>query len=170
MRSRQRKPSIWIRRYLRSLHFHCAADDGSALVEATVLVPVLFVLMFGVYEFSWYFFDQHRVDTGIRDAARYLGHSYCNTATTCSFSGTAIANAKNLAVCGTIAACTTPRVSGWTTADVNDPVISGAGASQVVSISTSFTYVPLGLFGYLGISSLPISSTHQERLIADSAS
>ena len=161
---------MWIRRCLRSLHVHSAADDGSALVEATVLVPVLFVLMFGVYEFSWYFFDQHRVDTGIRDAARYLGHSFCSTTTTCTFSGATIANAKNLAVCGTITACSTPRVTGWTTADVNDPVVSGTGTSQVVSISTSFTYTPLGLLGFLGISSLPISSTHEERLIADSAS
>ena len=29
--------------------------DGSALVEGAVVVPVLFALMFGIYEFSWIF-------------------------------------------------------------------------------------------------------------------
>jgi Flp pilus assembly protein TadG len=43
--------------------------QGSALVEATALTPVLFALVFGVLEFSWYFYDQHRVSTGVRDAA-----------------------------------------------------------------------------------------------------
>ena len=46
--------------------------DGSALVEGAVLVPLLFVLLFGVYEFSWFFYQQHLVSTGVRDAARYL--------------------------------------------------------------------------------------------------
>ena len=36
------------------------------------MVPVLFTLMFGVLEFSYYFYQQHLVSTGVRDAARYL--------------------------------------------------------------------------------------------------
>ena len=46
--------------------------DGSALVESAVLLPMLFVLLFGVYEFSWFFYQQHVASIGIRDAARYL--------------------------------------------------------------------------------------------------
>ena len=48
------------------------STDGSALVEATVLTPVLIILFFGVFEFSWYFYNQQLVEIGVRDAARYL--------------------------------------------------------------------------------------------------
>ena len=47
-------------------------DEGSALLEGTIVVPVLFSLVFGVLEFSYYFYQQHLVSTGVRDAARYL--------------------------------------------------------------------------------------------------
>ena len=57
---------------MRMLQSLLGDKDGSALVEGAVLVPLLFVLLFGVYEFSWFFYQQHLVSTGIRDAARYL--------------------------------------------------------------------------------------------------
>ena len=47
-------------------------QEGSALIEGAILVPVLFALIFGVLEFSYYFYQQHLVSTGVRDAARYL--------------------------------------------------------------------------------------------------
>src|SRR5262249_62412600 len=47
-------------------------DDGSAMVESAVLLPLLFALLFGVYEFSWFFYQQHLAAIGVRDAARYL--------------------------------------------------------------------------------------------------
>src|SRR6516225_12427819 len=71
-------------------------ERGSALIEATVLTPVLFVLVFGVLEFSWYFYNQHRVSTGIRDAARYLSRVSDPTDRRLQ------SNAKNLAVTGSI--------------------------------------------------------------------
>jgi len=30
-------------------------DDGSALVEATIVMPLLIGLFLGVFEFSWFF-------------------------------------------------------------------------------------------------------------------
>src|SRR5258708_30517188 len=88
--------SIW-----RDMH-------GSALVEATVLMPVLFTLVFGVLEFSWYFYDQHRVATGVRDAARYLSRVTDPNNIALQF------NAKNIAV--TVSISGRPaRVPGLTT-------------------------------------------------------
>src|SRR5207245_10190124 len=57
-------------------------DEGSALIEAASVVPVLCVLLFGVYEFSWFFYQQHLISTGLRDAARYLARlpAPCNPA------------------------------------------------------------------------------------------
>src|SRR5258708_38786468 len=85
---------------------------GSALVEATVLTPVLFTLVFGALEFSWYFYDQHRVATGIRDAARYLARGTDPT-------NVALAsNAKNLAFTSSISGGPA-RVTGWTPGSVD---------------------------------------------------
>jgi hypothetical protein len=50
-------------------------EDGSALIEGAIVVPVLCLLLFGVYEFSWFFYQQHLISTGLRDAARYLARS-----------------------------------------------------------------------------------------------
>ena len=47
-------------------------DDGSALVEATIVMPLLISLFLGVFEFSWFLYNQQLVVSGLRDAARYM--------------------------------------------------------------------------------------------------
>src|SRR5258708_33606271 len=47
-------------------------SEGSALIEGALVVPILCTLVFGVFEFSWLFYQQHLISTGIRDAARYF--------------------------------------------------------------------------------------------------
>ena len=47
-------------------------EDGSALVEATIVMPLLITLFLGVFEFSWFFYNQQLVVSGLRDAARYM--------------------------------------------------------------------------------------------------
>ena len=49
--------------------------DGSALIEGAVLMPVLLILVLGVFEFSWLIDQQHLISTGINDAARYIARS-----------------------------------------------------------------------------------------------
>ena len=59
-------------RVLRSLWRN---GKGSALIEGAIIVPVLLVLVLGVFEFSWLFYQQHLISTGIHDAARYIARS-----------------------------------------------------------------------------------------------
>jgi hypothetical protein len=47
-------------------------DDGSALVEATIVMPLLISFFLGVFEFSWFLYNQQLVVSGLRDAARYM--------------------------------------------------------------------------------------------------
>lgn len=47
-------------------------DDGSALIEATIVMPTLISFFLGVFEFSWYLYNQQLVVSGLRDAARYM--------------------------------------------------------------------------------------------------
>jgi len=143
-------------------------------------MPFLCALFFGVYEFSWFFYKQHLVSTGVRDAARYLARALDPnnpTAPTNAISpsyATATPWAKNLAVRGTTDTSGTLRVSGWAASDVStflDPVANSGGAYlapdpvYIVRVQTTFTPSTLGLLGYFGLSAPTISVTHRERLI-----
>ncbi len=155
---------------------------GSVLIEGTIIFPVLFVLFFGVYEFSWYFYEQHRVSTGIRDAARYIARTVNSPS-----DATVQSNAKSLALSGdTSGSCpstpTTCRVKGWTDpATIHIELVSvacdapyycqgGATTMQGVKVWTSFTTSSLGFLGFLRLGPLVINNlTHTERIVAGGA-
>ena len=155
--------------------------QGSALVEGAILVPVLIVLLFGVFEFSWFFYQQHVISIGIRDAARYLARSPNPCDPGSPVWGAAQANAKNIAASGSIQGGPA-RLKGWTAATVVarcsevDNSSSARGQSPyrgglivyVVTVSTKFTDPSLGLFGVLGLPKPIISISHSERVIGPS--
>jgi Flp pilus assembly protein TadG len=144
--------------------------EGSALVEATVVVPVLFTLTFGVYEFSWVFYTHQLVSAGVRDAARYAAKALnpCDS--------TIETDVKNLATTGQIDGSGTARVHGWSAGDVSvscTTIDNSAGSYRggptitIVHVTTSFTDNSLGFFPYLGLTVPTISVTHSERAIMD---
>ncbi len=57
---------------LRMLQSLWRDNEGTALVEGAVLMPVLLVVLGGVFEFSWIFYQQKLIEAGVRDAARYI--------------------------------------------------------------------------------------------------
>ena len=134
-------------------------DDGSALIEATLVVPVLMVLALGVYEFSWFFYRQQLISTGVRDAARYI--SRFPDFITCN-SGVWPA-AQNLATTGRIADGGTARINGWTANMVTITCEPGTGVN-VVRVSTNFAAPSLGFFGFRGLTAPSISVFHRERI------
>src|SRR5260221_14419545 len=99
-------------------------SEGSALVEGALVVPILCTLVFGVFEFSWLFYQQHLISTGIRDAARYIARTANPNDITIQ------TGAKNLATTGAIDG-NTARVNGWWTHDGN---ISYASVDNPVGI------------------------------------
>jgi Flp pilus assembly protein TadG len=153
-------------------------EDGTALIEGAIVVPVLCILLFGVYEFSWFFYQQHLVSTGLRDAARYVAR----TSATCNPDSPDWpinqAGAKNLATTGSILGGAA-RVKGWTAGAVwltCTPIDNSIGPSglsayrggpviYVVTASTRFTDPALGFLGLLGLTSPTISVSHSERVI-----
>jgi Flp pilus assembly protein TadG len=148
-------------------------SEGTALVEATISLPVLFILVFGVFEFSWLICQQHLISTGICDAARYIARS------TTPDDPTIKKDAKYLATTGAIDG-DTPRVRGWTADDVeisytviNNPTggngltnFRGGEVIESVTVSTTFTVPSLGFFGILRLSPPTLNVSHQERVIA----
>jgi len=160
--------------------------EGSALAEGAVLVPVLIILLLGVYDFSWYFYQQHLIATGLRDAAHYLARSANpSDATTQS-------DAKNLAVTGQITGGSA-RVPGWSTSNVQVAISSDANSGsstpcgavpcrggatiQLITVctgttsttqscsSTSFSDPSFGIFGILGLTVPVFNVSHSERYI-----
>ena len=135
-------------------------SKGTALIEAAISLPVLFILVFGVFEFSWVICQQHLIFTGIPNDP------------------TIKKVAKNLATTGSVDG-NTPRVKGWTVDDVdisytfidNPPGdngltnFRGAQVIESVTVSTTFTVPPLGFFGILHISPPILNVSHQERII-----
>lgn len=147
-------------------------ETGSALVEGAIILPLLIVLFIGIFEFSWFFYQQHLISLGVRDAARYLAR----LAEPCETTGEA--RARNLAATGSIYGGT-PRVNGWTAAMVTAscrpvanvidleglPSYRGGPAIYVVTVSTHFRDPTLGFFGLLGLDAPQISASHSERVI-----
>jgi len=168
-------------------------NEGSALVEGAVLVPMLLVLLGGVYEFSWIFHKQKLIEAGVRDAARYLARVCTNqnlpscTSSTdpnpCNASDSSgtlyTTRAKNIAVYGsTSTSGFNQRVNGWTTGAVTItcPTFDNSAGNYLqnvpgttnlyrVLVSTSYAAPSLGFFGLLRLSPPNISARHEERYI-----
>src|SRR5258707_12825389 len=104
--------------------------EGSALIEGAIVVPLLLILVLGVFEFSWLIDQQHLISTGIHDAARYIAQSANPNDLTIQ------KRAKNLATTGAIDG-DTARVRGWTARDVN---ISYSSVENPVDVNGSTTF------------------------------
>ncbi len=146
--------------------------EGSALIEAAIIMPVLLILVLGVFEFSWLIDQQHLISTGIHDAARYIAQSANPNDLTIQ------KRAKNLATTGAIDG-DTARVRGWAARDVSisyssveNPVdvngsttFRGGAVIRSVTVSTTFSVPSLGFFGFLGLKPPALTVSHQERVI-----
>jgi TadE-like protein len=149
-----------------------ASDGGTALIEGAIVLPVILLLIGGVYEFGYFFYQQQLIATGVRDAARYLALTADPNSTADQL------EAKNLAVYGLISGGSLPRVSGWSTANVTISVTSVNNSSgtycggcpiKIITVSTSLIDPSLGFFGLLGLRTPNISASHRERWVGGSA-
>jgi Flp pilus assembly protein TadG len=147
-------------------------ESGTATLELAVVLPLLFTLALGVFEFGNLIYRYHLITVGVRDAARYLSGVQANATTE--------AAAKNIATRGTTDTSGTVRVSGtpaWLPADVvvtyssvanadafGNKIYRGGATIPLVTVSTSYAYQPLGFMGYLGLGTITLTASHQERV------
>jgi len=171
-----RTPARELSTLARALDTFLRDNDGSALVESALLVPLLFVLLFGVYEFSWFFYQQHLASVGVRDAARYLARASSPCDEGSAAWSIEQAYARNLATTGSIRG-NAARIKGWTPAmvmlrctAVNNPAgptglpaYRGGEVVYVITASTSFADPSLGFFAFLHLATPVISVSHSER-------
>ncbi|CAN7382649.1 pilus assembly protein [Phenylobacterium sp. LjRoot225] len=146
--------------------------SGAALVEFTILAPLLISLMCGLAEFGQVLRQYHIMEKGVRDAARYLSRVPANPPCTGIADpnwGTYVAQARNLAVYG-VTSTGTPLFNGWTntaTVSVPDPPclanprVNGADLPRITVTATA-PYADLGLLSVLGVGPLTLTVSHEQ--------
>ena len=142
-------------------------------MEAAIVLPVFLLLVGGVLEFGFFFYQQQLVASGIRDGARYLALTD-NPRNEGNQS-----RAINVAVYGDPTGGATPRVEGWAPDNVavaitsvgDDEAFHSGTTIPVVTVSTNFTdpyLTPLSFLRLIGMKMPAINISHQERWVGGS--
>ncbi len=137
---------------------------GAVLTEALLVFPFIIIFSVGILEFGNVLWQRHQLQTGVRDAARYLAR--------CSDSPTFGAPcdlqvARNIAFYGSPdgTASGTQRVPGWdheTELSVTYPV---RGGIRMVVVSAAVDYIDSPLFGMLAVPGFQIEYAYMQRYI-----
>ncbi|HEV2557619.1 MAG TPA: TadE/TadG family type IV pilus assembly protein [Microvirga sp.] len=148
-------------------------EQGSIAIEAAAVTPFLVLLVAGVVEFGNIMHNQELVQTGVRDAARYLAR----VATPASGETAA----RNIATTGMVAGGT-QRITWWAPSNIEityrqtpNPVDATTGLRTyrgndpitTIRVSTTVTYPGLSLLSVLGLDPLQINATHEERHVGE---
>lgn len=131
-------------------------ESGAAMLETIITVPVMIVFLVGILEFGMLLFAKLQVETGLRDAARYMAR--CQPGFGCSQ-----AIARNIAVFGNVAGNGGPRVEGWGTGDVT--ITPAPGLGERVRVATDFDYPGSPLLGFIGLANINVTAFHEDRYI-----
>ena len=166
---------------LRRLRRLKGETRGAALVELTLLLPLLLSLMCGLAEFGQILRQYHLMDKGVRDAARYMARVDAEACPAADADwNAAVAEAQNLAVYGKANGAEQPLLDTWddpSTVTVtlecldNQPDAAGArpwrGGDQIgrVTVTASADYVGLGLLAFLSIEDPTLTVSHNQLVI-----
>jgi len=147
---------------------------GTAAVEMGLAFPFLVLLAAGLFEYGALFYNFELIQTGVRDAARYLARVPNPSA-----SETA---ARNLALRGTVDASGTLRVKWWQSGNIAityettpNPVdeatgrrlYRGSDTITVVRVSTAFDHDGFGLLTKIGLGPVKVTAAHEERYVGE---
>ncbi|WP_417697628.1 TadE/TadG family type IV pilus assembly protein [Pseudomonas sp.] len=126
---------------MRLAHFKPAqAQQGVALVEFTLVLPLLLLLLLAFGEFGRMLFQYNMLLQASRDANRFVaGQAWNTTLGTISLNNTLQTQTKNVAVYGTPSQAGTAVVAGLTTANVE---VAAVGADHV-RVTITYTFCPV---------------------------
>lgn len=144
------------------------SESGVVMTEAILAVPIITLLSVGVLEFGAVLWEREQIDTGLRDAARYVGRCHATASGALSV-GACEGYARNLAYTATIDGSGSLRVAGWTAGTSNIvftyPVISTDPKLSVTigaTATTTHKMITSPLFGFLGIGDLTVTMAHTQ--------
>ena len=159
---------MWFAR-IHQQKFH-RDQRGVAMIEVTVVIPVVLAIGLGVIEFGNAIYSKHLITNGVRDGARYAAGRPADCA--CD------ADIKNIAMKGLLSGGSY-RVSWW-----NDPVTEasvtraavtnydgagnklyrGGATIPIVTVTATVPYQQLGFLSYFGLTTPTLSVSHEERV------
>lgn len=157
---------------------------AAALVEFTLVFPLLLVFLAGLSEFGFAMHQQHIVQKAVRDAARYAARTNyalksCPLSTQPEWSQM-VTDSTTVALRGNLAASAPLLIPTWTgsrgidvqvtetcidPASISPPIFSTAGGGNnipVITVSASAPYAGIGLLGVIGLSAFEIRAAHSE--------
>jgi hypothetical protein len=139
------------------------SDEGTALVEASVVIPIAIVIFIGLIDFGRAYFTLATAQKSTRDAVRYL-----TTLPPGTICGWGLTRAKNLARYGNIAASGNALVPNWTATQITlkQPNCSSpVTAASIVQIQADVPFTPL-VWPAIGLpSSMTLKVDYQARWI-----
>jgi Flp pilus assembly protein TadG len=143
------------------------AQQGVALVEFTLVLPLLLLLVLSLGEFGRMLYQYNVLLQASRDADRFVaGQAWNSTLGAVSLSSTLLTQTKNVAVYGVPANTGTAVVSGLTTANV---AVAAVGTDHV-RVTITYNFCPVigsgncagaipGFFGSQIALSIPLVAT-----------
>jgi Flp pilus assembly protein TadG len=149
---------------------------GVAMIELSIMLPMLVALGLGVGEFGRALQHHHAMNKGMRDAARFLARVPVDCPGGTVTDASDITRAKNLALNGAPSGGT-PRVSYWTDPttitvqvdcfDNTAGTFRGQPEIPQITVSASVPYQDLGFLAVLGLPSTTFSVRHQQMHIGE---
>lgn len=141
--------------------------QGAVLTEAIIVIPFVTLFSVGILEFGNMLWQKEQIETGLRDAARYLARCQPDSELSDFDSDCTEVLARLIAYYGTSSAsATVPRVTGWTPARsaiaFEYPMRNG---HKVVVARTSHVYSASPLFGWLDLGAVTIQAYHEQRYV-----
>ena len=121
------------------------SQRGVAIVEFTIVLPILLVLILVVAELGRAFLQFNALTRAVRDSARYVAaNAISGQSQTIDVSTSApiYSEAQNLVVYGQISPQATPQplLPGL---DPNDVTISNPAGTEDITVNVSYTYQPM---------------------------
>lgn len=141
------------------------ADDGTAFVEAALVVPFTILLFVGLVDFGRAYFTLATAQKSARNAVRYL--TTLPPATICNWG---LTRAKNLARFGNIGGTGGQLVPGWTDTQIKliqPSCVSPITTASIIQIQADVPFQPL-IWPVVGLpSTMTLKVDYQARWIGE---
>jgi len=154
----------WFRRLLKRLK---VSDRGTATIEGAIIMPFLVLLFAGIADFGRVLWHYQTVNTGVRDATRYLSRRTLGDPVACTLAGGADTEAQNLATTGNIGGGTL-RLSYFTTTTATAEPIPGGPARYPCRVRVQATVtIPVLMLDFIGIGPITFTLEDMARYYGD---
>lgn len=148
-------------------------DEGSAMVETALVLPVMVLLFAGVAELGLAVYDHHQLSKAVRDAARFLARVPDPTAAEYQAMATNYMRTGSFAGTGSALVGTDPsKISvSYTIQTIDNTAKTWNGPDTLWSVHMEATYpfrsYLLKAVGLAGPDGLPLKVGHTERHIGE---